>query len=631
MYALAVVGNTVYVGGYYFTTIGGAIHLGAVAITTTGAVVAKAYDAQYNGIIEAVAVDASNRVVVGGRFIQAGSLSRFNIARFNADGTLDAAWNPNSDDGVTALAVSGDTVYAGGGFTTIGGQARNGLAALDASSGAATAWNPNPDERVWSLAVSGDTVYVRGYFAFIGGQARNGLAALDAGSGAATAWNPDPNGAVYTVVVAGNTVYVSGAFTAIGGQARNGLAALDASSGAATAWNPNPDHGVSALAVSGDTVYVSGSFTTIGGQARNNLAALDAGSGAATAWNPNPDAWVAALAISGDTVYVGGYYFKTVGGEARKGLAALDARIGAATAWNPDPDGAVYALAVAGDTVYAGGAFAQINSVPRVAFAALPAEDTVASPTTLIEHYYQTILGRAPDAGGREFWEGEVGRMLGLRVDVREAFRVMAGWFFYSPEYLDRGASDSQYITDLYQAFFRRAPDSGGRAFWLNQLALGMPRGVVLFSFLFSPEFTSYMQSVLGDSISRAEVAAIVDFYRGFLNRLPDNDGFNYWLDRFRVAQCQGAVAVSAEADAISRQFLASDEYLNRNRTNREYVADLYYAFLRRGGELAGFNTWVSQLDNGARSREQERQAFLQSPEFQSRVSQIIDQGCFIP
>ncbi|MBK9950640.1 MAG: DUF4214 domain-containing protein [Candidatus Competibacteraceae bacterium] len=260
--------------------------------------------------------------------------------------------------------------------------------------------------------------------------------------------------------------------------------------------------------------------------------------------------------------------------------------------------------------------------IGAVEIGALPAEQT------LIGHYYQSILNRAPDPSGWAYWQGEVSRLQGLGVDVQEAFRVMAGWFFYSAEYLARNTNDSQYVTDLYRTFFQRDPDSGGLNYWIGQLTQGMPRPVVLFSFLFSTEFGSYMQGLLGSTASRAEVYAVVDFYRGFLNRLSDTSGFTYWAARFRAAQCQGAAAVNNEVNSISTQFLGSGEYLNRSRGNRDYVADLYYAFLRRGGDLEGFNYWVGQLDGGLKSREQLRGEFLGSAEFQNRVAQIISQGC---
>lgn len=84
-----------------------------------------------------------------------------------------------------------------------------------------------------------------------------------------------------------------------------------------------------------------------------------------------------------------------------------------------------------------------------------------------------------------------------------------------------------------------------------------------------------------------------------------------------------------AEVDNITRQFLASQEYANRLRNDhRDYVADLYFAFLRRGGDLSGFDYWVSQLNAGLRSRDQIRQDFIQTSEFQTRVQQIIKDGC---
>jgi hypothetical protein len=255
-----------------------------------------------------------------------------------------------------------------------------------------------------------------------------------------------------------------------------------------------------------------------------------------------------------------------------------------------------------------------------------------AAALNLVDHYYQSILSRAPDSGGKSFWEGEAVRMQGINVDIKEAYMVMAGFFFNSAEYVGRATSNSQYVSDLYHTFFNRAPDSGGLAYWNNQLASGLPRNVVMYSFLFSNEFGSFMTGLFGTTTSRAEVYAVVDFYRGVLGRLPDTGGFDNWLGQFRTAQCAGASAPGAiynAVESISAAFLNSPEYRGRNRTNTDYVSDLYYAFLRRGGDLTGVNFWIDRLNTGTQTREQMRRDFINTPEFNGRVDAIIAQGCY--
>jgi hypothetical protein len=247
---------------------------------------------------------------------------------------------------------------------------------------------------------------------------------------------------------------------------------------------------------------------------------------------------------------------------------------------------------------------------------------------SLVTHFYEAILRRAPDAGGKSFWANEAVRMVGLSADVNEVWYAMAASFFFSPEYLGLGRDNQGYVTDLYNTFFNRPPDSSGLSFWTSQLDSGMPREVVLVSFMLSPEFTSFSQGIFGNTAARAEVNVVMDFYRGLLARLPDSGGFSFWVGQFRAAQCQDAGAVFAQARAISGSFADGAEYANRNRTNGQYVGDLYNSFLRRGGDPQGVQFWIQQLDTGAMSRDQVRDNFIASPEFNGRVQAIIDQGC---
>ena len=371
VYATAISGNTLYVGGR-FTHVGPATGGGVPLDVTTGAPVGG-YP-RVTGKVYAVVSDGLGGWFIGGDFNAVNGVARSNVAHILPDNSV-ADWDPNANLDVLTLAVSGSIVYAGGDFTTIGGQTRNHIAALDATTGLATAWDPNASSRVYCLAVNGSVVYAGGEFFFIGGvggQARTHIAAIDAATGLATSWNPVSQGSVHALAVGGPVVYAGGSFNTIGGQSRNRIAALDASTGLATAWNPSANNDVYALAVNGSVVYAGGAFQGIGG---NNLAvgiaALDATTGVATTWKPNPDRPVRALAVNGATVYAAGD-FTSIGGQTRRSIAALDASSGLASALNAGiGDGSVLAVATNGPMVYAGGDFNTIGGQTRNNLAAL--------------------------------------------------------------------------------------------------------------------------------------------------------------------------------------------------------------------------------------------------------------------
>ncbi len=297
--------------------------------------------------------------------------------------------------------------------------------------------------------------------------------------------------------------------------------------------------------------------------------------------------------------------------------------------------GASCAIAVSFSPAAAQGA---LNSRVAAAATLTVASDAQGSPNavsltgsaekSLVAHYYRSILRRAPDAGGQQFWEQEAARVAGLGANVNEVWYALAMSFYSSGEYLAFGRNPTEYVRDLYTTFFNRTADDAGLAYWTGLLAQGMPREVVLASFMFSGEFSGFAQAIFGNTAARAEVDTVVDFYRGLLSRLPDSPGLDFWLAQFRAAQCQGASAVYAQVEAISSAYAGSPEYAARGRSNSQYIGDLYNAFLRRGGDLEGVAFWIGQLDSGGKTREQVRRDFIASPEFSARVQRIVEQGC---
>src|SRR5262249_42725018 len=85
----------------------------------TSPVISQVYD---GGVVLATVVQPDGKVVIGGEFSYVNGVARQNIARLNADGSLDTSWNPGASSFVAALALdSGGNLYAGGNFAFIGG------------------------------------------------------------------------------------------------------------------------------------------------------------------------------------------------------------------------------------------------------------------------------------------------------------------------------------------------------------------------------------------------------------------------------------------------------------------------------------------------------------------------------
>ncbi len=360
--------NTVYLGGF-FDYVGPVEPFGAAANKITGQPDLNFINP--NGIVHTAVPDGSGGWYIGGSFSQVGNQTRNNLARINADGTLNA-WNPGANNTVYALEVNGGVVYAGGLFSTSGGQSRSRLVALDGFSGLATSWNPGANSGVYSLEYQSGILYVGGDFTVINGQPRNRIAAVDATTAVPTGWNPGANSTVKTLCFSADRIYAGGSFTSLGGSTRNYIGAVSTLTGTLATWNPNANSAVYAIAVNGTTIYAGGTFTTISGQPRSRIAALNNTTGAPIAWDPGADGSVQSLLIDGTRVYAGGS-FKTIGGENRSRIAVLDIATAVPTSWQPEAGDTVNTIAGGGSMIYYGGSFRSTGGERRNYLAALNA------------------------------------------------------------------------------------------------------------------------------------------------------------------------------------------------------------------------------------------------------------------
>ena len=95
--------------------------------------------------------------------------------------------------------------------------------------------------------------------------------------------------------------------------------------------------------------------------------------------------------------------------------------------------------------------------------------------------------------------------------------------------------------------------------------------------------------------------------YTVTLGRGSDPEGFADWKDQLLSGKSVGV--------NIAYGFLFSKEYTAKNTSNRTYVKDLYKLFMDREPDEAGFNDWVGKLEAGT-SRHEVFAGFANSQEF---------------
>jgi YD repeat-containing protein len=119
------------------------------------------------------------------------------------------------------------------------------------------------------------------------------------------------------------------------------------------------------------------------------------------------------------------------------------------------------------------------------------------------------------------------------------------------------------------------------------------------------------------------------DFYQGALARQPLASELGEWTTR--LAQAQTGEQFLSEARIFGNAVFTSTEYANRNRTNSEYVTDLYRAFLQREPDQGGLNWWTGEVANGgANGRANVREAFVQSSEFGEKLRRLCGAGATV-
>jgi uncharacterized delta-60 repeat protein len=242
-----------------------------------------------SGNVWVVKVQSDDKIMIGGEFVSFNGTPVYNLARLNSDGTLDATFSVGTgvNGSVRKIAIQDDGKYIiGGSFSTVNGITRNNVARLNADGTVDLTFNPGsgPNSAVEELIIQNDgKIIVGGLFTSCSGNGLQGLArlnqdgSLDATFEMGTGFS---NFVTALYLSENNEIIVGGGFTSYNGTNTPRIVALDENG----LIIPNYVFGTGFNAlvdciVSFETskLLVGGSFTTYNGITRNRIAMLNAG------------------------------------------------------------------------------------------------------------------------------------------------------------------------------------------------------------------------------------------------------------------------------------------------------------------------------------------------------------------
>jgi uncharacterized delta-60 repeat protein len=188
-----------------------------------------------NGPVSTIAIQSDGKIIFGGNFTTFNETAINRIARLNTDGTLDFSFNSGIGANYAILSTvnqSDGKIIIGGSFSSYNGSSRNCIARLNADGTLDASFNPGigANYAISSTVIQSDgKIIIGGYFTTYRGSTRNRIARLFANGNHDATFNPGTgaNGAISTIALQDDgKIIVGGDFTSYNGTGRNRVARI---------------------------------------------------------------------------------------------------------------------------------------------------------------------------------------------------------------------------------------------------------------------------------------------------------------------------------------------------------------------------------------------------------------------
>lgn len=246
------------------------------------------------------------------------------------------------------------------------------------------------------------------------------------------------------------------------------------------------------------------------------------------------------------------------------------------------------------------------------------ADDDVEPPTnpiddapSFVQQHYHDFLARRPDAGGLDFWTGQITSCT-PQPQCAENRRInVSAAFFISQEFQDTGF----YVYGLYRAAFGTFTDAPLRA-KVNYLEYMQDRARVVGGTDLEQQRQAFAAAFVQRTAFLAEYPTTLTNEQ-YVNRLFDKASLTpFTAERqaeINAMNTQGRTRAQVLRNVINLPAFANREY------NPAFVLAQYFDYLRRDPDTGGYNFWLGVLNQFPQRYQGMVCAFITAREYQER------------
>ena len=351
-----------------------------------------------------VALQSDGKIIIGGDFTGVNGIARTSLARLNADGSVDASFNPNiinlgAEGQVNSVTLQPDgKMLIGGVYTSVNGTMRNGPVRLNADGSLDASYDTTSN--VYYVNGVDYVVVLEADGKVLVGDFGGGIERTNADGSADSSFAPSSGDGSYNTgsydndisqvfaiaVQPDGRIVFGGHFITFAGVARPALARVNADGTLDTSFNPVTNlsqYGeISAVAVQpdGKIIFAGSDYDVAAGVTSGAIGRLNGDGSVDTSFQPNisADESVSTVAVQASGQLIVGGHFNTIDGAVHKGLARLNADGSLDATFNANIDSAgtpndfVAAIVLQPNgKVLLGGSFSTVNGTARSEIAGL--------------------------------------------------------------------------------------------------------------------------------------------------------------------------------------------------------------------------------------------------------------------